>query len=318
MNKLAFRILSKIVSEPGIDRKTLVSDIQRTYPASPHDIAIVIANLRNEGLLTEGEQGFQPVAGKTEFYQKMQPFSDDVVLDLMIKNLNKPGGSPNTITHLNSDLKLYLNREDSDYYEALLTQNDFVKTTYPDGSTFPTFFISDIGKINLRKFGGYLEYLEARKPKPKEEDIILKCLASREGVWHDTKEIFAACGIDATRMRTILAVLSDKIDLMQAVGEDLPHSISITEEGLKYLNSGKPSEIASINYIHNDHSTHTHGNNSQVLGGNVNIGHIENGSTNIKLPTPEKKPKKITWGNIWGAIGALGALAALLYEIFKK
>jgi len=283
MNKLAFRILNKIVSKPGIDRRTLVAEIQKEHPASPHEIAVVIADLRNQELLTEGDQGFQPLSANEEFYQKMQPYSDDEVLDLLINYLNKHSG-PSVMTNLNNDLQLHLNREDEDYYEALLAENDFVKTTYPSGPTIPTFFISDKGKINLRKHGGYLNYLEAQKPKPVPEDIVLKYIENE--LMYDPVEVLKMCGIDIRLMNTILAVLGDKIHKYYGAGNSFPYAICISDEGLRYLYEGPKTSVAKISYIHNDHSSHTHGPNSPVVSGNfaarnmesISIGSMSNSS----------------------------------------
>lgn len=270
MNKLAFQIISKVVSQPGIDRKALVSAVQGDLSVAHHEVILEMTELKSAGLLVESDQGLFPIDDKADFYKKMHPFSDEEIVALMIDHMNKPGGSPTTIFHLNQGLRLHLDDSDKDYYEALLKENDFVKTTFPSGPTLATFFVSDKGKINLHKFGGFLQYLEAQKPKPAPEDLVLKYI---ENGWnYPTESVFEECGIEAGQIRAILAILGNKIDRIDAVSSDLPISISISDEGLRYLHRGPQTNNSNISYTHNDHSTHTHGANSPVVAGNYTPG----------------------------------------------
>jgi len=319
MNKLAFQILTTVVSQPGITRKELVAQVQSKHPVAAHDIIVEMTELKSIGLLVETDQNLSPVPEKADYYQTMHPFTDDETLALMIKHMNGPGGTPTTITHLNSYLQLHLDNEDREYFEALLKTNKFIRTTYPSGPTIATFFISDDGKIELRKYGGYLEYLDAQKPKRKLEDLVLEYLNERDIMWIETREVFKDCGIEFRHIRTTLALLGNRINRLPSKNDDLPEAIKISDEGRRYLHGYASPPTPSINVVHNDNSTHTHGDNSPVVHGNFTSEVHSSNKVEVPSPTGESPvKKKIPWGNIWAAIGVLVALAVFAYGFFKK
>lgn len=90
------------------------------------------------------------------------------------KLLRTHGHGVTTMSYLNSSIGLNLNRDEEQYFEALLVQNKLTETHQPYGSIYYTIKLSNDGYLLLKKHGSYKKYILSTLNK---EDVLKMILS---------------------------------------------------------------------------------------------------------------------------------------------
>ena len=104
------------------------------------------------------------------------------------------GHGVTTMSSLNSSIGLNLDRNENQYFEALLVQNELIEAHQPYGSNYYTIKLSNDGFLSLKKYGSYKKY---KLSTLKKEDVLKLILSKlKDGSIKHISDILNDIGAD--------------------------------------------------------------------------------------------------------------------------
>jgi len=252
------------------------------------------------------------------------PENDKDILDLICQAYEKERSSMwMSVAEIIPSMGWHLNMQELHRLENLLLISDLFYDK-PKGY-YKALQLSNHGRKVLHSYKLYSKYQDSLHPPESEEDKILKYLENSDNTWNDPTDVFEKLNIDERLMKSILPSLNDKIDTTDAVGNEIPIAISISDAGRRHLRSGTTSSPVTL-------KVETHNYNGDVIKDsfNDNKGNINHSSSagtglaqNVITPTAESenltdiKKSKNDWFSklLWPLIIAL---VAVLWELWIK